>query len=92
MGVNRIRAQSGENLILEDSVLCERDVRCLGNLHVAGNVTCDGAVPSPFFCNGGFAGNGSKTASGGVAFTVVRESAGVYRHHLRDAGGCSSFC
>ena len=79
MGVNRIRAHSGENVILEDSVLCERDVRCLGDLHVTGNVTCDGTVPSPFFCSGTFSGTGAKLASAGVAFTVVRESVGVYR-------------
>jgi hypothetical protein len=62
-----------------DKILAEQGLRVQGDLHITGNVSCDGTLPSPIFSNGGFASNGSKLSRGGVDFTVTRESAGVYR-------------
>jgi hypothetical protein len=59
----------------------ENGVVIQGDLFVNGRLryTTITPPPSPFFSNGGFASNGTKLASGGTDFTVVRESAGIYR-------------
>ncbi len=77
--VSHIQANGGEEVIFGDRILAQQGARVQGALHVTGDITCDGASPSPIFSNGSFAGNGTKMAFGGVFFSSTRESAGVYR-------------
>jgi hypothetical protein len=79
LGVNRIQANGAVEVAFGDKILAEQGLRVQGDLHITGNVSCDGTLPSPIFCSGSFAGNGTRMAFAGVAFTIVRQSAGVYR-------------
>jgi hypothetical protein len=63
----------------------DKNCTCFGDLHVNGNISYDGSITSPFFCSGTFSSTGAKLASGGVQFTVVRESVGVYRINFATA-------
>jgi hypothetical protein len=69
---DRLRALTTSNVTVDDALRVE------GDLHVVGNISF-GTIASPFFCNGTFSPTGAKLASGGVQFTVVRESLGVFR-------------
>jgi len=96
LGVNRIQGNGAVEVAFGDTILAEQGIKSdtwrpnnnpgltvEGNLHVTGNITFDGTIPSPFHVAGRFNGIVGATtilsSKGRHAFTFQRLSQGFYK-------------
>jgi hypothetical protein len=78
--VNNIAADGDAFLRVVSPIQADYGLTVKGDLHVDGNVTCDGAIKSPFWCAGAIAADGSVLSSRGqVGFTVTKIQAGLWQ-------------
>ncbi len=78
--VNNLSADDDAFLRVVSPIQADYGLTVKGDLHVDGNVTCDGAIKSPFWCSGAIDANGSiKSSKGQVGFTVTKIQAGLWQ-------------